>query len=153
MLRCSYRCDTFFIGPLVCQIIFNACGRLVHNLKKYTGQEIVAGCLGLVTGTFMASLINNLLSLVNIAWFTVTFSVLSYLFFAFVGMAIGINYLKGVIVSQDVADGRISKILDASALIDGRIAEVAKRDLLKDLSLFRLLCFHSFRPLRIRMIS
>lgn len=116
----------FFIGPLVCQIIFNACGRLVHNLKKYTGQEIVAGCLGLVTGTFMASLINNLLSLVNIAWFTVTFSVLSYLFFAFVGMAIGINYLKGVIVSQDVADGRISKILDASALIDGRIAEVAK---------------------------
>lgn len=116
----------FFIGPLVCQIIYNAGSRFIITLKKYTGQEIVAGCLGLVGGMFMASLVNNLFALINISWLTITFSVMSYLFFAFVGLAIGINYLKGVIVSTDVADGRIPKILDSSALIDGRIADITK---------------------------
>ncbi|MEG1711152.1 MAG: PIN domain nuclease [Clostridia bacterium] len=117
---------SYFFGPLLCQIIYNTGGRLVTTLKLYSGQEIIAGGLGLLAGMFLASLINNLFTLISVSWIAALLSAFSYLFFAFVGMIIGVSYLKGVIVPTDMVDSNVPKILDSSALIDGRILDVAK---------------------------
>lgn len=116
----------FFVGELLCRVIYSAVGELTHTLKQYSGKEIIAGGLGLICGMFLASLVNNLFEMISVKWMSIMLSTMSYLFFAFVGLIIGINYLKNIIVITDVTDNNVPKILDSSVLIDGRILEVAK---------------------------
>ncbi len=116
----------FFAGELICRVIYTSVSKLTHTLKQYSGREIIAGGLGLICGMFLASLINKLFEMISVKWMSIALSTMSYIFFAFVGLILGINYLKAIIITTDVSDNNVSKLLDASVLIDGRILGVAK---------------------------
>ena len=116
----------FFVGELLCRLIYDAVGRLTRTLKQYSGREIIAGGLGLICGMFLASLVNKLFEMISVKWMSITLSTMCYVFFAFVGLILGINYLKAIIITTDVTDNNVPKLLDTSALIDGRILGVTE---------------------------
>jgi len=117
---------SLFIGPVLCQLVYTGARKLIFVLRNYTGQEVVAGALGLTAGMFLASILDDMFNVIGTTWLKITLSAVCYAFFAFIGLIIGVSYFKGVIVTTDVTDKNVPKLLDSSVLIDGRISGVAK---------------------------
>lgn len=112
--------------PLVKGVI--ACAQALDAfLKRFTSQEIVAGLIGIVMGAMVAFLFSSVFNGIGNEFLSATLSIMSFLLLSVVGMLICKSALAPLLVQQKQGDGSgCPKVLDSSALIDGRIVEVYK---------------------------
>ena len=107
---------------------------LEKTLKNLPAENMFVGAIGLIIGLILAYLLVGLLDMLSISWITVPLSILLYVLLGYLGIALALNKYQDLnfldlfrkssgISSKGAATG---KILDTSAIIDGRISEIAK---------------------------
>lgn len=122
-------CAGVFTGislPLVKGTI--ACTQMLDGfLKRFTSQEIVGGMIGIVLGAMVAFLFCSVFNGLGNAFVSTTVLIFAFLLFCIMGMLICKNALAPLLVQQKQGENvGNAKILDSSAIIDGRIVEVCK---------------------------
>ncbi|MGI6736417.1 MAG: PIN/TRAM domain-containing protein [Anaerovoracaceae bacterium] len=117
--------------------------RIESDLQHISVNELVATVAGLVIGLLVAYLISRVYELIHVPYLTVILTIVTYLFFAYLGVIIasrkakdlvtglaGSNPLAGIGRAQKQKEA-VPKILDTSVIIDGRIADVMKTGFLE----------------------
>lgn len=107
---------------------------LEQKLKNLPAKSIFFGVIGLVIGLLIAYLLSGLLNLLQISWITVPISIVLYVLLAYFGVALALSKFEdinfGDFFKKNATDvvkaSGIGKVLDTSAIIDGRIYEIAK---------------------------
>jgi uncharacterized protein YacL len=106
------------------------------QLKKIPTVDMISGIAGLIIGLIIAYLMTRLLQMLpeQMDWFVALISVLSYIVLAYLGISIGVNKrdeIKSMIFVKKRHDPESLKqegslkLLDTSAIIDGRIYDIA----------------------------
>lgn len=139
---------------LLLMIIFYACFPVIKRksmwlTKKIEGDlqsmpfyDILGGTVGLICGLLIAFLISQLLLPLDFYYVGVALSIVAYIFFGYLGISVGTKSFrkeidgtaegkKGIFSSmlksktqKNTNEIATPKILDTSAIIDGRIADV-----------------------------
>lgn len=108
---------------------------LEATLKGLPAESMFVGAIGLIIGLVLAYLLVGLLDMLKISWITVPLSILLYGLLGYLGIALSLNKYKDLnflnifrrSTGSPASKGDISsKVLDTSAIIDGRICEIAK---------------------------
>lgn len=107
---------------------------LEKTLKSLPAESMFVGAIGLIIGLLLAYLLVGLLDMLQISWITVPLSILLYVLLGYLGIALALNKYKDLNFldlfrrssSNTGKNPSSGKILDTSAIIDGRIYEVAK---------------------------
>ncbi len=107
---------------------------LERTLKELPAESMFVGAIGLIIGLLLAYLLVGLLDMLQISWITVPLSILLYVLLGYLGIAVSLNKYKDLnfldlFRRNSGGSGKSAgsgKILDTSAIIDGRIYEVAK---------------------------
>jgi len=106
---------------------------LEQSLKKLPAESMFVGSIGLIVGLVLAYLLVGLLDMLAITWITVPLSILLYVLLAYLGIALALNKYQDLnfldIFRKGSSPGKnhsTAKVLDTSAIIDGRIYEIAK---------------------------
>ena len=131
-----------FLFFLIAPSIGNHSKRVVRefesDLQKVPSTEFVSGIFGLLAGVFLAFLISQLYTEIEIPYIGLVLSLLTYLLLGYLGVSIATKRGKDIIntltsakkVSPSKGKGKggdaSPKILDTSVIIDGRIADIMK---------------------------
>ncbi|MEX1376662.1 MAG: PIN domain-containing protein [Eubacteriales bacterium] len=107
---------------------------LEHTLKSLPAESMLVGAIGLIVGLILAYLLVGLLDMLKISWITVPLSILLYALLGYLGIAVSLNKYQDLNFLDIFKKGNASaaknaatgKVLDTSAIIDGRIYEIAK---------------------------
>jgi len=107
---------------------------LEHTLKALPADRMFIGAIGLIVGLVLSYLLVGLLDMLQLSWITVPLSILLYVLLGYLGIALALNKSKDFsfldVLRKGVgSSGKTSgtgKVLDTSAIIDGRICEIAK---------------------------
>lgn len=107
---------------------------LEKALKALPSDRMFVGVIGLIVGLLLAYLLVGLIEMLQISWITVPLSILLYVLLGYLGIALALSKSKEIsfidIMRKGVGNaGKTSgagKVLDTSAIIDGRISEIAK---------------------------
>lgn len=107
---------------------------LEKTLKSLPAESMFVGAIGLIIGLVLAYLLVGLLDMLKLTWITVPLSILLYVLLGYLGIALALNKSQDLnfldLVKRGTANaGKNSnsvKVLDTSAIIDGRIYEIAK---------------------------
>ncbi len=121
-------------------------GAIEESLSGVSMPELLTGTAGLIVGLFIAYLISNLFNFMN-NYISIAVSVVTYLFFGYLGVTIATHRGSDIIrtatearESRPKAEGKIGrkknadsspKLLDTSVIIDGRIADILKTGFLE----------------------
>lgn len=119
----------FFISaPAFLEFIVNIGFAIEKKLAKYSSKDIAAGMIGLLFGLMIAFLVSNLINLIPIEPVAMLLTVITYCLLGTLGIVLGTRKLKEIVIVNDKTEpGSISvKLIDTSALIDGRILQLAK---------------------------
>lgn len=119
-------------------------GEIESSLRNVSIPDLLTGTGGLVVGLFIAFLVSNLYNFMN-SYIGVAVSVLTYIFFGYLGVTIATH--RGSDAIRSVQEGRqkidlklgkkkqsqdtAPKILDTSVIIDGRIADILRTGFLE----------------------
>lgn len=135
------------LGALVFHLlsdrIIRGCMEMTAAIERYmdklTSAQLVASSLGLITGMLIAALLCQVLAFMGESVFTTAASALLYVVLSMTGFSVGRRRSGDMAAFMDKTLSRPSrrrratddasprpKVLDASALIDGRILEVAR---------------------------
>ena len=136
----------YLISPFILHLIWKAIHRIESGLSDFESQDLIVGTLGLLFGLIIANLIGLAFARLPIigAYGPIVFSIV----FGYAGMSIAIrkrNDILGFVgafrlgkQNKDLPavskrqDGAFSgKLLDTSAIIDGRIAEICSTGFLE----------------------
>ncbi|MFO7941134.1 MAG: TRAM domain-containing protein [Bacillota bacterium] len=139
-----------YLGPMLAEVVIGVSYWIEHKLLRIPVGDIVAGSFGLIFGLIIANLIGSALD--QLPWLGRFIPAVSAVILGFVGWIVGVSkkpdmseWIRGLRFSElfsrgssskeeadDVADvNEVPKILDSSAIIDGRIADVAKTGFLE----------------------
>lgn len=142
-------------GPLVCYLcagavsafvfymvsnglagtIEGAVKHLEQNLRETPSMALLAGGIGLIIGLIIAALFSVVISLIPVAWVSVPLTIIFYIIFGYLGVVIGMerrrdiaDFFSKIMSREDKAKTPEAppKLLDSSAIIDGRIFDVLK---------------------------
>ncbi|MGM0501915.1 MAG: PIN/TRAM domain-containing protein [Bacillota bacterium] len=143
----------FFLVPWIIIKIFNIINQFKSDLEELPGQDILSGIIGLVIGLLLGVLVSISFSISSIPRFGGLIQILINLILGYLGWSLGVNkredLLKGISSftnrksTDDQDDNEDSedefsnssnaeelratyKILDTSAIIDGRVADICK---------------------------
>lgn len=136
---CAITTIGVMVAVLVISPAINALSRmtshLLNQLLKMPLPDIVSAVVGLIVGLIIASLLNSVVGKIPVigGYFTV----LSLMFFAYVGMVVAYRKRKefSALFMRRATVGRSSmapdtsavpKLLDTNVLIDGRIADICR---------------------------
>lgn len=128
----------YVLGGIFGREIASAYRRIHARLAEVHTPTLMLGAIGLLVGLLVAFLISSSLLkyLENPRWLGFVVTVLLYVFCAYAG--VGLFMLPGrdealawSFGSPAAVDSRPPKLLDTSAIIDGRFAELAKSGLLE----------------------
>ncbi len=137
----------FILLPIIItklsDVILNAQG----ELEKVPLKDIIAGILGLVMGLLLGVLLSLSFSVADIPRFGMVIQIILNLFLAYLGFNLGLNkreelfnFIKPknkvesvAVNNSDIEEGLKAsyKVVDTSAIIDGRIADVCKTDFME----------------------
>lgn len=122
------------ISPLI-NSLSGVASQMLNHLLKMPLADIVSAVLGLIVGLILANLLNSVVGKIPVIGGY--FSVLSLLFFAYVGMVVAYRKRKEFIAifmrrgsfmrtgpAPDLSV--LPKVLDTNVLIDGRIADICR---------------------------
>lgn len=112
--------------PLV-KGILRLAGALESHFVRGNSIELMSGGIGLIAGLLVAFLIQPLFTF-ELAWLRVSLTLVLYLVLAYIGIRFGRSYIGEFMLSRYKLKPSESNtlILDTSAVIDGRIVEVAR---------------------------
>ncbi|MBQ9624961.1 MAG: hypothetical protein IJR47_02520 [Clostridia bacterium] len=114
-------------------------GDFFTNLfKNIPTSELILGIVGLIIGLLIATLLTGLYSLIPWIWLRLPLSVISYLIFGYLGVIIPSarkndfkNLFKAEKKEKKKEKYQNAKVLDTSAVIDGRILEIMRSGFLE----------------------
>lgn len=119
--------------------------QIKQELLKRPLHEIILASIGLVIGLIIAFLLTQLINNFNIGFFGSVISLIIYLVLGYLGLSLPIDNKDAIIsvfrdnqipsrksnVDSKKTNNKIKKILDTSAIIDGRILELSKTGFLE----------------------
>ncbi len=127
----------FLIAPGILQALRQLTAWMETRLKKAPIQDIISGAIGLIVGLIIANLLGNAFSRIPIVG--AVLSPLGSLVFGYLGISVALNKREEIgqfFANLPLFSGRekgsrsstksVSKILDTSVIIDGRIADLCK---------------------------
>ncbi len=128
---------SFFISPLIIRLIHKAIEYAEVELSNIPPFQLVTGASGLIIGLIIAYFISNIFRIFPIPFIGVILTVITYLFFAYLGINLATKKFTDVSKIIEIFKKPQSKetenygesnpkILDTSVIIDGRIADIAK---------------------------
>lgn len=124
----------YVTGGVIGRKITSIVGNLVANISRHSTVEILSGTIGLVIGLFIAALISYPVSLID--YVGTYLSIMIFVIVGYFGLLTAIakssefNFLK-IIMRQGESPSKIKKIVDTSAIIDGRILDICKTGFLE----------------------
>lgn len=133
-----------FLTVPILNLLYFVSNRIEKLLSKFSGKELLMGIVGLVVGIVLAVVFGILLNMIIAERSIVYVSTIFFIvIFAFVGMRVGANLMSDVWAPATNTTKAISeirsandvKILDSSALIDGRILDIVRTGFISGLLL------------------
>jgi uncharacterized protein YacL len=132
----------YFISPILIYLIKKAISYTEVELGKLPPLQVVTGAVGLIIGLIIAYFISNIFSIFPIPMISIFLTVVSYLFFGYLGIAVTTKKFSDVsnitdlfkkpLTKNDEETGIYNpKILDTSVIIDGRIADIVRTGFLE----------------------
>ncbi|MBD5560077.1 MAG: hypothetical protein HDQ87_06965 [Clostridia bacterium] len=111
--------------------------RMKKTLDDTPSISLLSGGIGLIIGLIVAALFSVVIGLIPIVWVSVPLTIIFYIIFGYLGTSIGLDrrrdvsaFMANMLLVRSQDDERHPKappkILDASAVIDGRIFDVAR---------------------------
>lgn len=111
--------------------------RMKRSLDATPSMSLLSGGIGLIVGLIVAALFSVVIGLIPVPWVSVPLIIIFYIIFGYLGLSIGFDRRQDVSAfmtnmmtarSREEETGRRAraKVLDASAIIDGRIFDVAR---------------------------
>lgn len=124
----------YFLSRRIADAIEAGVLRWRRNLRKTPSLTLLAGGIGLIMGLIVAALFSVVIGLIPVAWVSVPLTIIFYIVFGYLGLSIGVerrediseyftNHLFARPAPEDTTEGE-ARILDTSAIIDGRICDV-----------------------------
>lgn len=119
------------IAPFIVIFLIKVANSIERSLSKYPAKYIFSSVIGLVIGLFIAFLLSAIFNEIQILALKVTINVLVYLVCGVAGFFIGFKRFSQLEILSDRKAEELSKtsnykLLDSSAIIDGRIYDLAK---------------------------
>lgn len=101
------------------------------SVSKYSAKSIVASTIGLIAGLVVAYFAGNIFNSVEAVWLKLLINSFLYCLLGITGLIIGYKRLTEISILsekkvEELSKNTSMKVLDTSAIIDGRIAEIAK---------------------------
>lgn len=127
----------YVTGGVAGRKINSIANSVIKNVSKYSSHEILAGVFGLTIGLIIAALISIPVS--NIQFFGNYIAILIFAILGYFGILISVNKISDM-AFVNILDKKTNnkpgfnckkKILDTSAIIDGRILDIAKAGFLE----------------------
>lgn len=143
------------LTPIIRKQSVKVADNIEHDLQGVSGNDILAGVIGLITGLVIALLITQIYTAITNNYLYTIITVITYLVLGYLGVVIATKKGKGMIAliiagnrakvqnqTQAIADvnyrpgkksktGNVPKILDTSVIIDGRISGIMKTGFLE----------------------
>ncbi|MBR3382298.1 MAG: TRAM domain-containing protein [Clostridia bacterium] len=126
----------FFITPGIINSIAKLTGRMERETNSLSMQQIFVGVIGLLAGLLIAALISLLIQKIPFVWIVIPLDVIVFVIFGYLGWKIPTSRSKEINFPNWFRKGEAShpiesikampKILDTSAIIDGRFFDVYK---------------------------
>lgn len=125
----------YWLSGGISTAIENGVSRLESKLRDAPSISLLSGGIGLILGLIVAALFSVVISLIPVAWVSVPLTIIFYIIFGYLGAVIGIahrkdvsNYFTSILSRGDrgKAPEASPKLLDTSAIIDGRIFDVVR---------------------------
>lgn len=126
---------TFFISPKLMSVIAGAVKAAETKLTEIPLSDIFFAVIGLMTGLVLALLISTLVNEMSFKWLKLLIKIVLYLVFGYLGWSIVIkrrseinvpNWFKRGGKGSAKQTAARPKIIDTSAIIDGRILDICK---------------------------
>lgn len=122
----------FFIAPAIINSVTRLAGWGENSLNKLSMQEIFVGVVGLIIGLVIAVLISLLIAKINIPLVVIFLDVIVFAVLMYLGWRIPTRRVKEINLpnwfsrseKQKPLTGARPKVLDTSAIIDGRFFDV-----------------------------
>lgn len=137
---------SFLLSGRLGQLLTNLAKEIEVEISKKPLYEIIFSSLGLIIGLLIAFLLTQLISIWNLGIVGSIISLALYILFGYLGIALTsknkdslLNMfskdheipLRSKSINDKKAKNFEKKVLDTSAIIDGRILEIAKTDFLE----------------------
>ncbi|MDI6709785.1 MAG: PIN/TRAM domain-containing protein [Thermoanaerobacterales bacterium] len=111
--------------------------RSVEHLQRMPIQDLIIAALGLIVGLLIANLIGSILK--GLGWFGTAIGILVSVFLGYLGLMVGIRKREELVgllanlpwLGKDRGTRGEAKLLDTSAIIDGRIADLCSTGFLE----------------------
>ncbi|MBQ9931564.1 MAG: PIN/TRAM domain-containing protein [Firmicutes bacterium] len=127
----------FLIAPFLARRIKKASSEIEIEMQKVPAAELGPALIGLIAGLFVAFLISNLYSVIDVPYLALILSILTYFFLGYVGLMVarkrgkdlftGLSQLqKRPLGGKNKVQEAAPKILDTSVIIDGRISDIMR---------------------------
>ncbi len=136
----------YIIAPKLICFGVKLAKHIEKELSHIPTYQLILSCLGLVLGLFAAYLVSNLYRIIPVAFVGQILAVLTYIFLAYLGAMLGLRDVANVSrfteifknhsqeEQMEICEKKMSelkmgarpKILDTSAIIDGRILDISK---------------------------
>lgn len=131
----------FFIAPGIINSIFKLTGRVERKTRELSMQQIFVGVIGLLIGLLIAVLISLLIQKIPFTSIVILLDVIVFIVFAYLGWKIPTSRIKELNLpnwfkrseSAGTVDPKKAKpkILDTSAIIDGRFFDAYKTGIIE----------------------
>lgn len=124
----------FIIGGRIIRITSDAIEKIEQSLQKFTLYELMIGVCGLIAGLIIANLIS--IPLVKIEVIGVALSIIINILFGISGVYFALikkneNVFDGIKGKSRSNQAKSYKLLDTSAIIDGRILDLSRTGFLE----------------------
>ena len=128
----------YVVGGMVGRSILSAVGAVEKKVEPISGAEMLTGTLGGLLGAAVAALVSwPVLTFVKIDYLAYSLVALIFLFFCFAGYRVAVKKRFEVLQMMGLSQNQTflsspeehsvgGRVLDSSAIIDGRIIDVAK---------------------------
>ena len=131
----------FFIAPKIISGISKLTGRMERETRRLSMKQIFVGAIGLLAGLLIAALISLLIQKIPFTSIVILLDVIVFVVLGYLGWKIPTSrsreinlpnwFKKGDSSSMHEASNAKPKILDTSAIIDGRFFDVYKTGIIE----------------------
>ena len=129
----------FILTPAVMKLSSKISRGIEHEIRHLSGQDLIAGTVGLVVGLLIVFLMSSVFALITNKPLAISLNIAAYILFGYLGVVIAVKKVKFAFISlvnakrsgqpkqkAKGANTAAPKILDTSVIIDGRIADIMK---------------------------